>query len=97
MTYEKISTNAACVLRFAGDVDMTDKKALERLEDELRDPCDIIVDVESLRYADTTFLRFLVRLRSQIKSARRGSVRLVGANRNLRRVLDVTGLSALFR
>jgi anti-anti-sigma factor len=89
MTFEKRYTDAGCVLRFSGEVDMTDAADLKQLERETHDS-NVIVDVANLRYADTTFLRFLIRLR------RHGSVRLIGANQTVRRVLDVTGLSRYF-
>lgn len=95
MTYEKRYTDAGCVLHFSGEVDMTDAGNLKEVQREVQDS-HVIVDVEGLRYADTTFLRFLLRLREQVKSTRDGSVRVVGANRTVRRVLEVTGLSRYF-
>lgn len=96
MTYEKQLTDADCVLRISGEVDMSDAENLKRIEREVGDRPNIIVNAEGLRYVDTTFLRFLLRLREHKNSTQRRSVRVVGASRGLRRVLEITGLSRYF-
>ena len=96
MTYEKQYTEAGCVLRIAGEVDVTDTEHLQEVERDMRGRRNIIVDVQKLRYSDTTFLRFLLRLRERTHGTAGGSVRVVGANRTMRRVLEVTGLSRYF-
>lgn len=51
----------------------------------------VVMDVAQLKYADTTFLRFLLGLKKD-----GADVRLAGLNRRCRRVFDVTGLTQHF-
>lgn len=51
----------------------------------------VVMDVRELKYADTTFLRFLLGLKKD-----GAAVRLAGLNRRCRHVFDVTGLTSHF-
>jgi anti-anti-sigma factor len=84
------------VIRISGDVDILRAPELAELENELSAESNVILDVGDLKYADTTFLRFLLRLRAQSNKSGRDSIRLVRATRRLQRLLEVTGLDRMF-
>ena len=96
MTYETSSAGADCVLTISGDVDISCTQTLKLLERQLAQSERVVVDVGALRYADTTFLRFLLQLRKRESALDDGGLQLVGVRSQLRRVLEVTGLSRLF-
>lgn len=83
-------------MRVFGEVDITCVKTLERLERELKQANKIVLDVGGLDYFDTTFLRFLLRVRSQENKESRDAMRLIGVKPMMRRVLEVTGLGRVF-
>ncbi len=84
------------VVRISGDVDVFSEDALKQLERELEATPNVVIDVENMRYVDTAFLRFLLRVRQQPNKGERSSVRILHATRQLRRVMEVTGLSRVF-
>jgi len=96
MTCHKMCSASACVVSISGEVDLTCASELTTLEKELAEPDSIVFDVTGLEYADTTFLRFLLRLRAHGNKSRRTAIRLVGVGRRLQRLFEVTGLSHLF-
>jgi anti-anti-sigma factor len=97
MTYQTVCSSAACLLKIAGEIDISCAPLLKRLERCLKGRDSVIVDVAGVRYADTTFLRFLLRLRQGgPNAASRRRVRLIGVTQNLRRVLEITGLVRVF-
>ena len=86
----------ASLIRFRGSIDIADKAMLANIA-QVAGPSDvIIIDVNGLNYADTTFLRFLIGLKRG--STRRGidAVRIVHAGKNVMRILQVTGLRSQF-
>lgn len=84
------------VVHIKGDIDLVRAPELEKLANELASSSNVVLDVGDVQYVDTTFLRFLLRLRAQENKTSRESIRLVGATRRLRRLLDVTGLTRSF-
>lgn len=84
-------------VRIAGAADLTSAPALEQLEKLLRDRNNIVLDVAKLEFADTTFLRFLIRLRGRARDRGHANVKLVGVGKHLQRILEITGLSMLFK
>jgi len=84
------------VIHISGDVDFNRAPELAQIEQELQDSSNVILDVGDVKYVDTTFLRFLLRLRTHSNKSTRESVRLMRATRRLRRLLDVTGLTRTF-
>lgn len=85
-----------CMVRLGGDVDMACVPALTQLEEQLSSRSAVIVDLAELRYADTNFLRFLIRLKRHENKSDTQAVRLVRVSRRLRRLLDITGLRPMF-
>ena len=83
-----------CEIRLAGYADLSSASVLASLESQLREETSIVLHVAELEFADTTFLRFLLRLRSLSGQSR--SVTLVGVTSRLMRILEVTGLSRIF-
>ena len=92
---EWIKSNSAtrCLVPEMGESDINSYRALLALEDDARDVPYIVLDVSGKDFADPTHLRFLIRVLAYAREKDVGSIRLVGANRNLRRVLEATGLS----
>jgi anti-anti-sigma factor len=84
------------VVRISGDVDIFSDGTLKQIERNVETTANVVFDVEDMRYVDTTFLRFLLRVRQQPNKGTRSSVRIVHATPQLRRVMEVTGLSRVF-
>jgi anti-anti-sigma factor len=55
----------------------------------------IVVDVAGLKQVDSTFLRFLVKLKEHARD-QSATLELCGATPRLRRILRVTGLERAF-
>lgn len=96
INWVKSSSPGGCLVRITGDVDLTSEPELATLERELESAALVVLDLAGLKHSDTTFLRFLIRLRAHANKTDHPAVRLVGVGRNLQRVLDVTGLSRVF-
>ncbi len=90
------SLGRTCEVRIQGCADIASIPAIRKLEKELQGYTDFVFDVTALEFADSTFFRFLLRLRSRAHRAERRNVRLVGVQRRLRRVLEITGLARVF-
>lgn len=90
------STSNTLVARISGDVDIFNEDALKQIERYAEPVPTVVVDTEKLHYTDTAFLRFLLRIRSQPNKGTRDSVRIIHPTRQLRRVLEVTGLTNMF-
>jgi anti-anti-sigma regulatory factor len=76
----------------AGRADLVSAPFLEQLVAELQAYGRVVLDVSGLDVADATFLRFLFRLRRPGERA----VTVLGARKQLKRLLDTTGLGVLF-
>ena len=96
MTYETSFSKDMSLVTLAGDVDFTSADALSVLEKTLVDRENIVVDVEGLKYVDSSFLRFLIRVKEHADKEEPTTVELVGVKPKLRRALEVTGLSSMF-
>lgn len=79
-----------------GCADLPSAAALASLEAQLRDDTDVVLNVSDMDFADTTFLRFLVRLRPFPHNENRRSITLVGVSPQLKRTLEITGLGRFF-
>ena len=82
----------ATVVRMDGEVDMASRSMLEGIAGLARSSQIVVMDVARLKYADTTFLRFLIGMKKDGVD-----VRLVGLSAHCRRVFEVTGLASQFR
>jgi anti-anti-sigma factor len=96
MKYETAVSAQTCVVTLAGDVDVSCAEELATLEKRLASKTQVIVDVADLGYADTNFLRFLLKLKKHENKSQREAVRLVRVNLRLQRLLEITGLSRVF-
>ena len=94
--WEKRSWGNACEIHVVGTADLAAEPALKRLERMLRKERDIVMNVAGLEYADTTFLRFLLRVRSREGSGNEVRVTLTDVSPRLQRILEITGLSRIF-
>jgi anti-anti-sigma factor len=84
-----------CVAYLSGSVDIASANDLAALEGVLKNYESLVFYVKDLNFADTTFLRFLMRLRqAQHHYSRR--VEIVDASPQLRRVLNITGMNRHF-
>lgn len=97
LRWEKRSWRMGCQVNMFGSADLAAAPALKHLEDLLSKESDIVMDVAALEYADSTFLRFLLRVRSGGNSGKEVSLKLTGVSPRIERMLNVTGLSRLFR
>ncbi|NRQ37489.1 STAS domain-containing protein [Nonomuraea sp. NN258] len=92
---ERAGTGA--VLRLDGDLDkLTAPLLKQRLVELAGEGChDIVIDARQLAFCDSSGLWVLVEHQRQV-SEHGGSMRLTGVCGVLQRVLDVTGLKAVF-
>ncbi len=84
------------MVRMSGEIDLTCAAKLSRLEKSLKDPDCVVIDLSSAQYVDTTFLRFLMRLKRHSNKVDRAAVKIVGVDRRMRRIFEITGLSRIF-
>ncbi len=89
-------STGSCRVAISGDVDLTSAPALAELERALVPASSVVLDVADMEYADTSFLRFLLRLKEHENKTERAAITLVRVSRRLRRVLEITGLHRLF-
>lgn len=85
--------DAPPAIAISGDIDLSSADELFRLEERLFGRQSIVLDVTELKHVDSTFLRFLVKLKARDQST---TVKLVGVKPQLRRILEITGLSRTF-
>jgi anti-anti-sigma factor len=85
-------TDETCEASIAGCADIVSAPMLAELVSELHGCTSIVLDVSALSVGDATFLRFLLRLHDP----GRRSVRVLGAQAHLKRILETTGLGNLF-
>lgn len=90
------SSAGSAVVRMIGRVDVSSAAALALLESQLCDDSEVTLNVSAMDFGDTTFLRFLVRLRPFPYSVNPRTVTLVGVNPQLKRTLEITGLARFF-
>jgi anti-anti-sigma factor len=83
-------------IELSGDVDLTSSGILSLLEKKLHGREAIVFDVAGLEHVDSTFLRFLVRLKQHAAKGELATVTLIGVRPNLRRILEITGLARMF-
>jgi anti-anti-sigma factor len=91
ITHELGSTT--CVVGLAGDLDMAVVPELrEDLDSALESGCvNLVLDLTRVTYADSSALGLLVWLNNRL-SAIDGKVMLAGANRDVSRILELSGL-----
>jgi anti-anti-sigma factor len=85
----------ASVITLSGDIDLTSADALSRLEKQVHGRERIVIDVAGVEHIDTTFLRFLVRLKTHSVREPFAAIELVGVKPRLRRILEITGLARM--
>ncbi len=84
------------IVKLSGDIDITCGPELSRLAKRLVDSDAIIIDVSDVDYVDTTFLRFLLRLRRYATKTDRAAIKVVGVKQRLKRIFEITGFMRLF-
>lgn len=85
------------LIRLVGELDKLSAPQLSRRFDELvgEGSRSIVIDAEELTFCDSSGLWALIQLQRNVR-AQGGTLRLTQVHGVLRRVLDVTGLSAAF-
>src|ERR1700758_1109946 len=78
-------------IELSGDID-----SASPLEKKLNGRENIVFDVAGVEHVDTTFLRFLVRLKEHAAKEHCATAELVGVTPKLHRILEVTGLARMF-
>ncbi len=93
VTIEKHESVRAAVLRLSGDVDLAVVPSIEIEVADLLDSglCNLVIDLAEVNYADSSALGLLVWLDRQLDGTD-GRVVLVGANRDVTRILEMSGL-----
>ena len=83
-------------IRLSGDFDVTSLPKLSRLERQLSAQDCVVFDLAEVNHIDSTFLRFLRRLKDQPNKGDRSAIKLVRLSRKLRKTFEVTGLARQF-
>jgi anti-anti-sigma factor len=87
----------AKVVRLEGDWDIARRDELERLLKPVYDsPSELIVDLQTVIYADSTILAALIVLRNRRRSKSLPLPRLVIGSRQVRRLFSISGLDQAF-
>lgn len=86
----------ACVVRLSGDIDMSVVPELRKDLDEALDTgcANVVLDLTDVVYADSSALGLLVWLDHRLRPAS-GRLVLAGANRDITRILEISGLVAV--
>lgn len=86
---------SACVMRVQGDIDMvTVPEVRDALESAMKRGClNIVLDLEQVSYLDSMALGLLVWADRQL-GPQKGRLVLAGADRNVSRILEISGLVA---
>ncbi len=89
---------ATCVFHLEGDVDIAVvPEVRRRLDSALEEGCsNVILDLERVTYADSSALGLLVWLDHRLQPVS-GRVVLAGANRDVARILEISGLAYVAR
>ncbi|HZD60051.1 MAG TPA: STAS domain-containing protein [Anaerolineae bacterium] len=83
------------VVRLAGEADLLGSSALRQaLVRKLDGVSNIIFDLGGLEFADSYFLRLLIKLRKRLGGV--SSVKVQNVKPNVRRIFEITGLDKLF-
>lgn len=95
---EFIPGTGTCVFRLEGDVDIAVvPEVRRRLDSALEQGCtNVILDLEKVAYADSSALGLLVWLDHRLGPVS-GRVVLAGANRDVARILEISGLAYVAR
>lgn len=93
---ERDLSSRSCVIRLAGDIDIA---VVPDLRDQLDGVIDggcsnLVLDLTDVVYADSSALGFLVWLDHRLRP-RDGKMVLAGANSDIARILELSGLSAV--
>lgn len=85
----------ACVVRVRGDIDIvTVPEVRDALESAMNRGCsNVVLDLEHVAYLDSSALGLLVWANREL-SPRHGQLVLAGADRNVSRILEISGLVA---
>ena len=83
----------ACVVQISGDIDILSAPELrDRIDDALRSGCrNVVLDLSAVSYADSSALSLLVWLDRRLGPLG-GRLMLAGANRDITRILELSGL-----
>lgn len=86
----------ACVVRLSGDIDIAVVPELRKsLDEALETGCaNVVLDLTDVLYADSSALGLLVWLDHRLRPAS-GRLVLAGANRDVSRILEISGLVAV--
>jgi anti-anti-sigma factor len=87
----------AITVETSGDIDLATRDRLEDVRRQLSTYDDlpvVLVDLSATEFMDCTGVSFLVALRQDL-AARDAHLYVTGANRPIRRLLDITGLAGL--
>lgn len=100
MTYniDRHDAVRAAVLHLGGDIDIAMVPELRSAFDSLVESgvINVVIDLEQVTYADSSALGLLVWLDARLRE-REGSIFLTGANKDVSRILEISGLVSVAR
>lgn len=97
MTDEQIAPRTQPpVLHLSGEYDLYRQDELDRALGKLYASEAAVLDMREVTYIDSTALGCLIRLKKRMAENGSGTVRLVGPQPNVRRVLELTRLGEIF-
>jgi len=93
LTIDQDTESAVCVVRYAGDLDFSTVAEVREAVDDIvsRGCADLVIDFSSVTYADSSALGLLVWVDKRLQPLG-GRMVLAGADRNVNRVLELSGL-----
>lgn len=96
ITIEQQQASPACVARISGDIDFAMVPELrDALDGVIGESCtNVVIDMAGVTYADSSALGLLVWIDKRLQPYR-GKLVLAGADRNVSRVLELSGLIGL--
>jgi anti-anti-sigma factor len=90
------NSTGSVVLRLSGEYDISRKDELNAALSAAYNATEAILDVRDVSYIDSTAIECLIRLRKRMSENGSSLIRLVGPTRQVRKVLQLTGLHQVF-
>lgn len=86
----------AALIMLSGEYDIARQDELNVLLEPAYSSSEVTLDMNAVTYIDSTALTCLIRLHKRLRENGDGRVRMIGARRNVRRILELTKLDLVF-
>jgi anti-anti-sigma factor len=90
-------TSSPVFVALKGELDLSQRPGLDAALSVADDVTTVILDLSETRYLDSSALGAFIALRERLLDRSGGEVLITGADRHVRRILDITGLDAAFQ